>query len=125
MVDFQRKKNIRKVIYSRITIFVLFVVVIFLLRAVYDIYKKERVSFKSVASVEENYNDLKNRQSMLKSEIERLNTDKGVEEEIRSKFSVSKPGETVVVIVDNSSNTSTDSENTGQSFWQKIFGWMW
>ena len=125
MVDFQRKKNIRKVIYSRITIFVLFVVVVFLLRAVYDIYKKERVSFKSVASVEENYNDLKDRKNMLRSEIDRLNTDKGIEEEIRSKFSVARPGETVVVIVDNSSNTSTDSESTGQSFWQKIFGWMW
>ncbi len=111
--------------YSRITIFIFFIIVIFLVREVYDIYKKERMSAKSVASVEENYNDLKNRQNMLKSEIERLNTDKGIEEEIRSKFSVAKPGETVVVVIDNSSSTSTDSESVEKGFWNKIFGWMW
>jgi cell division protein FtsB len=125
MVDFQQKKNIRKVMYSRITIFIFFIIVIFLVREVYDIYKKERMSAKSVASVEDNYNDLKNRQNMLKSEIERLNTDKGIEEEIRSKFSVAKPGETVVVVIDNSSSTSTDSESVEKGFWNKIFGWMW
>jgi cell division protein FtsB len=125
MVDFQQKKNIRKVMYSRITIFIFFIIVIFLVREVYDIYKKERMSAKSVASVEENYNDLKNRQNMLKSEIERLNTDKGIEEEIRSKFSVAKPGETVVVVIDNSSSTSTDSESVEKGFWNRIFGWMW
>jgi len=125
MVDFQQKKNIRKVMYSRITIFIFFIIVIFLVREVYDIYKKERMSAKSVASVEENYNDLKNRQNMLKSEIERLNTDKGIEEEIRSKFSVAKPGETVVVVIDSSSSTSTDSESVEKGFWNKIFGWMW
>jgi cell division protein FtsB len=125
MVDFQQKKNIRKVMYSRITIFIFFIIVIFLVRAVYDIYKKERMSAKSVASVEENYNDLKNRQNMLKSEIERLNTDKGIEEEIRSKFSVAKPGETVVVVIDSSSSTSTDSESAEKGFWNRIFGWMW
>jgi len=124
MVNFQQKKNIRKVIYSRITIFVFIIIVIFLVRAVYDIYQKERMSAKSVASVEENYNSLKARQSMLKSEIERLSTDKGVEEEIRSKFSVAKPGETVVVIIDSGS-TSTGLENVEVGFWQKIFGWMW
>ena len=124
MVNFQQKKNIRKVIYSRITIFVFIIIVIFLVRAVYDIYQKERMSAKSVSSVEENYNSLKARQSMLKSEIERLSTDKGVEEEIRSKFSVAKPGETVVVIIDSGS-TSTGLENVEVGFWQKIFGWMW
>ena len=125
MVDFQQKKNIRKVMYSRITIFIFFIIVIFLVREVYDIYKKERMSAKSVATVEENYNDLKNRQNMLKSEIERLNTGKGIEEEIRSKFSVAKPGETVVVVIDSSSSTSTDSESVEKGFWNKIFGWMW
>lgn len=120
MVDFQQKKKIRKVIYSRITILVLFIVIIFLFKAVYDIFEKERISANDVAAVERDYKSLESRQNMLKSEIDKLNTKEGIEEEIRGKFSVAKPGETVVVIVDSTSSTSTSAVNSSRSLWQRF-----
>jgi len=120
MVDFQQKKKIRKVIYSRVTIFVLFVAVIFLTRSVYDIFTKERISAENLAMTQKDYSALEARQTTLKSDISRLNTQGGVEEEIRSKFSVAKPGETVVMIVDSTSSSSTDSQGNKKSFWQRF-----
>ena len=122
MVDFQQKKKIRKVIYSRITIVVLFIAIVFLAKSVYDIFLKERMSAEDVSIVKKDYNSLETRQNMLKTEIDKLNTKEGVEEEIRGKFSVAKPGETVVVIVDSTSSTSSDSTNGQKSFWQKFIG---
>ena len=122
MVDFQQKKKIRKVIYSRITIVVIFIAIIFLAKAVYDIFEKQRMSAEDVAIVEKDYDGLKTRQSMLKSEIDKLNTSEGIEEEIRGKYSVAKPGETVVVIVDSTSSTSTSIEDGSKSLWQKFIG---
>ena len=120
MVDFQQKKKIRKIIYSRITIVVLFVVIIFLAKAVYDIFVKERMSSESVSMIEKDYNSLKERQNMLKSEISKLNTKDGIEEEIREKYSVAKQGETVVVIVDSTSSTSSGKIDNQKGFWQGI-----
>jgi len=124
MFDFQQKRKIKKIAYSRLTIFILFVLVILLGRSTYQIYKKERLSSANYNEVKKEFEDLKNRQTMLDSEITRLKTDVGMEEEIRSKFSVAKPGETVVVVVDSSSSTSTDNNPPNKSFWSKLIGWF-
>lgn len=47
--------------------------------------------------------DLQNRQKALVSDIDRLKTEKGTEEEIRKKFSVAKEGETVVFLIEHES----------------------
>ena len=124
MFDFQQKRKIKKVIYSRITIFILLIVVILLARSTYQIFKKERLSSASYSEVKKEYDSLKGRQTMLDSEIARLKTENGVEEEIRSKFSVAKPGETVVVIVDSSSSSSTDNNELTASVWSRFISWF-
>ncbi len=120
MLDFQQKRQIKKVIYSRVTIFILFVVVIFLARSTYSIYKKEQLSSANYNETKKEYDSLKERQTMLSSEISSLKTDTGIEEEIRSKFNVAKPGETVVVVVDNTASSTTNSNGQNLSLWQRL-----
>lgn len=121
MLDFQQKRQIRKVIYSRVTIFVLFIIVVFLGRSVYDIYTREQLSKSNYLSVKKEYDGLQSREAMLNSEIARLNTNNGTEEEIRSRFSVAKPGEVVVTVIDATSSLNTAT--VGDSgFWQKFKG---
>jgi cell division protein FtsB len=121
MFDFQQKRQIRKVIYSRVTLFVLFVLVILLGRATYDIYIKNQLSQTDYNSVKKEYDDLTSRQAMLDSEIARLNTQAGIEEEIRGRFSVAKPGEEIITVVDDES-TGTPESSSDQSLWQKFTG---
>jgi cell division protein FtsB len=121
MFDFQQKKQFKKVIYSKVSFAVIFFLVIFLARSTYDIYIKYRVSADNVATVKKDYDSLKARKEMLDSEIDRLKTDTGIEEEIRSKFDVAKPGETVVVVINDSSSTLKKTDNSKMSFWAKIW----
>lgn len=120
MFDYQQKKKIRKVIYSKITLAVLFVAIIILAKANYSIYKKEVLSNENYNIVKNDFDSLKERKVVLESEIKRLKTNEGVEEEIRSKFDVSKPGEIVVNVIDNSSSTLIENKNKGVNLWQKI-----
>jgi len=122
MTDFQQQREVKKIIYSKITIFVLFIVVIFLAHSTYGIYQKENLSATSYSEVKKEYDSLQERQSMLNSEIMRLKTENGIEEEIRSKFSVAKPGETVVVVVDENGSASTSDNKSPESLWSKFIG---
>ena len=69
--------------------------------------------------VRKDYNSLLNRRDTLDSEIKKMKTDDGMEEEIRSKFDVSRPGEVIVSIVDNS-NEKQEEIGKKDGFWQKI-----
>ena len=55
--------------------------------------------------------EIEQRERVLAEEIDRLNTERGVEEEIRSKFDVARKGEQVLVIVDaGDEDVSLESE---------------
>jgi cell division protein FtsB len=73
---------------------------------------------------EDKITELKQRKDTLTSEIAKLKTEKGVEENIREKFGWVKDGEDMIVVVDD--NEQTNSNNTTQvngflSFFRKIF----
>jgi len=119
MTDFQNKRKFKKIIYSKLSFVILFIVILFLGKATYNIYQKSKFSSENYMAVNQEYSELKERHSMLKSEIERLKTDNGVEEEIRGKFNVAKPGETVVTIV-NSNVSNEDADNSTKGFWSKF-----
>ena len=117
MIDFQQKRKINKIIYSKVSFVILFILVIFIGKATWDIFKKYMISSENYSTVKKDYDNLKLRKEMLESEINRLKTDGGMEEEIRGKFNVAKPGETVVVVIDSSSSTSTNQNNIKNNFW--------
>ena len=124
MFDYQQKKKIRKVIYSKITLVALFILIIVLVKANYGIFVKERLSNENYNIVKNDFDSLNGRKAVLESEINRLKTSEGIEEEIRSKFDVSKPGEIVVNIISDSSSTSVENDNKEIGFWQKILNWF-
>ena len=111
MMDFQQRRKIKNIVYSKLSFVILFIFIIFLVRANYDIYKKYQISSGDYQITKKEYDGLKSRRDMLDSEINRLKTDTGIEEEIRGKFNVAKPGETVVTIINNSNSTSSDINN--------------
>lgn len=116
------KKTFRRVIQSHITLVVLLVVLMFFSNGAWEVYKKAKTAKierdRSMAELV----DLKDRKESLVSGTERLQTDHGIESEMREKFSVAKEGEEVVVIVDapeNSNVRSIGSENK-----KGLWGWI-
>ena len=85
------------------------------------IYQKYKLSSDDYSETKKSYDGLKTRDTMLGSEINRLNTDTGIEEEIRSKFDVAKPGETVVTVINSSGSLPVNVGNSN-GFWSNLWG---
>lgn len=68
--------------------------------------------------------NLKNKQAGLEKEIARLETDRGVEEELRRRFQVVRPGEQVLVIVDKDNNKApvavAKSKSAPEYIWDEL-----
>ena len=120
-MDFQRKKQLKNIVYSKVFLVILLILAFFLGRSTYDIYKKSKLSYSNYIEVKRDYDSLIARKYMLESEMNRLATDNGIEEEIRSKFNVAKPGEVVVTIINSSGSTSTDTNSSSKSFWTSFW----
>ncbi len=119
MLDIQQKRKVRSVMYSRVTIGILFVIVLLVLHSTWTVYHKKSESEAMKAISQKNVEELRLRNEELTARIARLSTKPGIEEEIRSKFNVAKDNEKIVIIVpDNSEDVSTTSKKTG--FFEKI-----
>lgn len=120
MLEFQDKRKIKRFIYSKITLVLLVVVVAFLLNAVWNVYKKQDYTRENLVKITASLASLRVREKMLSSEVERLKTENGVEEEIRAKYGLVKPGEEVIIVVNDDSSTSADSMPIENNLWQKF-----
>lgn len=125
MKEFQDKKRIRKIIFSRFSLAILLVILIILSVSTVKVYLKSRkASLKNdqtIAQIEE----LEKKKKELEDRIAKLQTEGGLEEEIREKFNVQKPGEEVLNIVDKSpENDKINNEESQKGFFSKIWDWI-
>jgi cell division protein FtsB len=72
-----------------------------------------------VATAQSQLLALASKNTQLDGEISSLQTNDGVEREIRSKFGVAKPDESMVVIVSDSDSTSS-ATTTPITFWSRF-----
>lgn len=100
MKDFQQRKKIRKVLYSRNVIIVLSIITILLVRGAFGVMQKNIESKKNVVQLDAQLAEARAKNEELSKNIAILSTEEGIESEIRQKFSVSKDGEQVAVIID-------------------------
>lgn len=123
MIDFQQKRQIRRVVYSPKIALLLLIVFIFLAKGAWGAYTKERESRSNLDKVEENHAKALEREAFLLEEIEKLNTEEGVDKEIREKFNVTKPGEEVVLVVESENSPSEESVEK-KGFWERLVGFF-
>jgi cell division protein FtsB len=124
MLDFHEKRKFKRLLYSKVTIIILGLLVIWLSYNVFGMYKKERDTRLRRIEQREVLDELEGREESLREEIERLSTERGIEEEVRSKFEVGKEGEEVIIIVDNPDDKNSEGLEKEKTFWQKVFGWF-
>lgn len=119
MLDFQQKRKVRSLMYNRITIGILSVVILIVLHSTWVVYRKKVESERMKQNSLKNVESLRARDNELQEKIDRLSTKQGIEEEVRSKFSVAKDDENIVIIVQDET-ASTGEKIKKQSFWDKI-----
>ena len=124
MREFQQRRIFRHFIYSKFSIFLLFIVFIFFVFSTAGVYEKKMEATRKNSDVEKELNDLKAKKDYLEAQVNRLNTDAGVEEELRDKFQIAKPGEKVLIIVNDNDKNTANEPTTGdnKSWFRSVFG---
>ena len=110
MFDFHEKRKIRGLIYSPAVIILIVMVSLWLSMSVYQRFVVEREMSDKRIEKEAELELLKERAAVLESQVEHLKNERGIEEELRSRFDVAKEGEQVVIIIDDAS----DADEKGQ-----------
>ncbi len=122
MFDFHEKRKARTILYSKPLLLFLALIVIGMTYSVYGALEKERDTRTTRDQRATVLDELHIREHVLQQEIDRLNTEKGIESEIRSKFEVAKDGEEVIIIVEAPEEAEEDvvpEEEKG--FWARLF----
>jgi len=107
MAEFNKKKDKYPFWHSPLMLIVLFAILILFAYNMVGLFGRERETNKNKVLELNKIEELRSRQASLASDIEKLKTDRGIEDTIRDKFQVTKPGEQMVVIVDD--KTSEDA----------------
>jgi cell division protein FtsB len=125
--NFGKKNRIKEWVYSKTSVIILCIVVLFLIKATHNVFVAKRESTRNMEVSERKVLELQARADELKKELERIKTESGVEEEIRKKFGVAKEGETVVMVLGEKDDSTTSVNASAQgsffgSLWGKITG---
>ena len=121
MVAFQEKQTFRRIIYSRPVFVVLFVVLVILGFSLIERYVIEQETREKLTLVKREQEVLLAKESDLKARLERLQTIRGTEEEVRKKFRVAKEGEGVIIVVEPKATKSIEKTANGFWAWFTIF----
>ncbi len=117
MLPFQERKKFRKILYSKATILVLLVVLVFVARGTWEIHEKATIARAERDQASRTLADVDGREAELEASLILRRTDQGIEDEIRQKFTVARPWEEVVVVVDESAKKGKNDEGAGKGFW--------
>lgn len=120
MLEFREKRKLKQILYSKLTLAVLFIIVLFLASTVLSVYQKEKSTRVAKELQEMEFDELSGREAVLRAEIDRLNSNRGIEEEIRSKFEVGREGERIIIITNPVDTTETENRNKTRGFLGKV-----
>jgi cell division protein FtsB len=112
MKAFQRKKKSSSSLYVYLAILFLLLLIFGLGKASWGAFLKERDSGRERGEAEDKLSSLEERRDILEDKIKALKTAEGIESEIREQFQVAKPGERMVVVVQEKKPAEEPSEPT-------------
>ena len=102
--------------HSPLVLVVMFCLIILFIYNIISLIEKERETAKKKTISQEQVDNLKYRELSISKEINKLKTEDGIEESIREKYQVVKPGEKIVVIVNEEEDSEADSVETKKGF---------
>jgi cell division protein FtsB len=132
MFDFHEKRKIRRVVYSKVFIGGIFLLTLIIGKSVYERFTIEREMAEKLNERSEELITLEKRAALLDSKVEHLKNERGIEEELRTRFDVAKEGEQVVIIIDEKNTekrsdslqqSKDQNEDTGWSFLEMLKFW--
>ena len=119
--DFRKKRQLKRTLYSTGAVAILGMIVFFLGYATWDVYQKAKMTDEKRQEVLRELNRLKEQEATLQGQLKRLQTNRGIEEEVRAKFNVEKGGKKVVTIAPPKKGGGSGPPQA-TPWWKRIFG---
>lgn len=107
MFDFHEKRKIRSILYSKPVAFVLFLAALLLSTSVYNRYTVAKEMEQKLEVKRAELMELEHRAEILRTKVEYLDNERGIEEELRNRFDVRKEGEQVIILIDERAEKGT------------------
>lgn len=123
MREYQQKHLLRTLVYSRVTMIILFLLVVLLLRSIVELNDKriDVARLRSDSAVEKKELEAKVEKAQEKNE--RIQTDSGMEAYIRTTYPVVAEGEGVIVVYDGQSSPVIPVRE-GITIWERLTLWL-
>lgn len=96
--DYRARARFRRFLFSKTVAILLAGVFIVVAQAAWGMYEKSVEARERAARVASELEDLEARTARIRNDIERLSDERGIEEEIRTRFMVAKDGEEVLIL---------------------------
>jgi len=75
-------------------------------------------------TIEDKVTELEKSKEKLNSEIIKLKTEKGIEENIREKFGLAKEGEEMIVIIEDKNSEEAEKKMDSEGFFSFLKNWF-
>ena len=122
MREYQHKHMVRTIVYSKVTIVVLFLLIVLLLRSIMELKDKQvEVSKLRNDSIKER-EELERKVDVARKQTEAIGTTRGFESYIRTTYPVVKKGEGVIVIYDDDT-VPVSSVREEMTVWERLSIW--
>lgn len=119
MREYQQKHIVRTLLYSKVSMVVLFLLIILLLRSIVELNEKRLEVVKERDETKKERVDLENKVEIIKKQNEFIKTERGFEEYVRTTYPVVKEGEGVIVIYDDEKETVSEVREK-MTVWEKV-----
>ena len=122
MREYQQKHMIRTLVYSRVTLVVLFLLIVLLLRSIMELNSKRIDVVKLRNDSLKEREELQKKVEKAQKETDFISTQRGLEAYIRTTYPVVKNGEGVIVIYDDDKVPVSTVRNK-MTFWEHVTIW--
>ncbi len=106
----RKERFMSRLIRSPFSYVVLIVFILIFSISAVGTYKKSRIAKQKTKQVEAQFQSLVEQEAHLKSSLEDMNTEYGMEKALREKFGIVKEGEVSVIIVDPKEEEKVDDK---------------
>lgn len=123
MREYQQKHMIRTLLYSRVTIVILFILIILLLRSIMELNDKRLEVAKDRNDARAERQVLEDKVKVAEKQNSEIETARGLESYVRTTYPVVKEGEGVIVIYDEAKSPVSEVRED-MNIWERLLV-MW
>lgn len=124
MLQFYQKRSLRGWLHSTPFLILLGLIIVFMISVVYQRYTIASEMSVRQSEAEKELQDLEARRAELETKVEYLSNERGIEAEMRRNFDVARPGEQVVIILDEEEKNNVkplDAPEAQDEPWYKFW----